>query len=255
MLFRSTTQADLRTAAAAQNDVVQQALTESNADTSDDLDELIGHAAADLKLATEHLAEAQRQIPVAAQLDVCISQAQPLTDGLKELCRLLADGKFPSFIVARRQHTLLDLASELLLGMTGHRFRFADDFRIIDGQTGQSRDPKTLSGGETFMASLALALAVVELASRSGGRIEALFLDEGFGSLDPNALAGALDALAQQTRGGRLIAVISHVKAVAENIDRLLVVSKRPDGSVIHWATAAERDQLVTDTMTESMIA
>jgi exonuclease SbcC len=250
-----TTRADLRTAAAAQNNVVQQALTESNADTSDDLDELIGHAAADLKLATEHLAEAQRQMPIAVQLDACISRAQPLTDGLKELCRLLADGKFPSFIVARRQHTLLDLASELLLGMTGHRFRFADDFRIIDGQTGQSRDPKTLSGGETFMASLALALAVVELASRSGGRIEALFLDEGFGALDPNALAGALDALAQQTRGGRLIAVISHVKAVAENIDRLLVVSKRPDGSVIHWATAAERDQLLTDTMTESMIA
>jgi exonuclease SbcC len=250
-----TTRADLRTADEVQNDVVRQALTESKADTSEDLDELLGHAAADLKLATEHLAEARRQTPIAAQLDSCISQAQPLTDGLKELCRLLADGKFPSFIVARRQHALLDLASELLLGMTGHRFRFADDFRIIDGQTGQSRDPKTLSGGETFMASLALALSVVELASRSGGRIEALFLDEGFGALDPNALAGALDALAQQTRGGRLIAVISHVKAVAENIDRLLVVSKRPDGSVIHWATAAERDQLVTDTMTESMIA
>ncbi|MFG1872273.1 AAA family ATPase [Micromonospora arborensis] len=250
-----TTRTELQTAAAAQYKVVQRALTESQADTSDDLDDLLGHAAADLTLATEHLAEAQRQIPIAAQLDTCISQAQPLTDGLKELCRLLADGKFPAFIVARRQHTLLDLASELLLGMTGHRFRFADDFRIIDGQTGQSRDLKTLSGGETFMASLALALAVVELASRSGGRIEALFLDEGFGALDPNALAGALDALAQQTRGGRLIAVISHVKAVAENIDRLLVVSKRPDGSVIHWATAAERDQLVTDTMTESMIA
>jgi exonuclease SbcC len=178
-----------------------------------------------------------------------------LTDGLKELCRLLADGKFPSFIVARRLHTLLDLASHLLLGMTGHRFRFADEFRIIDGQTGQSRDPKTLSGGETFMASLALALSVVELASRSGGRIEALFLDEGFGSLDPNALAGALDALVQQTAGGRLIAVISHVKAVAENIDRLLVVSKKPGGSEIHWATAAERDRLVTDSMTESMTA
>lgn len=105
------------------------------------------------------------------------------------------------------------------------------------------------------MASLALALSVVELASRSGGRIEALFLDEGFGSLDPNALAGALDALVQQTAGGRLIAVISHVKAVAENIDRLLVVSKKPGGSEIHWATAAERDRLVTDSMTESMTA
>lgn len=250
-----TTLADLRTADDVQNNAVRQALADSNADTSEDLDELLGEAAADLKLATKHLAEAQRQIPIAAQLDACISQAQPLTDGLKELCRLLADGKFPSFIVARRQHTLLDLASELLLGMTGHRFRFADDFRVIDGQTGQSRDPKTLSGGETFMASLALALSVVELASRSGGRIEALFLDEGFGALDPNALAGALDALAQQTRGGRLIAVISHVKAVAENIDRLLVVSKRPEGSAIHWATAAERDQLVIDTMTESMMA
>ena len=59
--------------------------------------------------------------------------------------------------------------------------------------TGTTRGVKTLSGGETFLASRALALALVELAGRGGGRLDALFLDEGFGSLDANALAEALE--------------------------------------------------------------
>jgi hypothetical protein len=75
--------------------------------------------------------------------------------------------------------------------------------------------PTTLSGGETFLASLALALGLVELMGRAGGQLRALFLDEGFGSLDPNALDEALDALETRARTGQLIAIITATDILA----------------------------------------
>jgi exonuclease SbcC len=72
--------------------------------------------------------------------------------------------------------------------MSEDRFTFSEDFRIVDGHTRQPRDEEALSGGETFLASLALASTLVELTYRGGGRVEALFLDEKFGSLDTNVL-------------------------------------------------------------------
>src|SRR5207248_11550598 len=92
----------------------------------------------------------------------------------------LTDGRFIGYVVTRRQRALLALASEILGSMTGSRYGFAEDFRIVDRAFGQPRGSKTLSGGEAFLASLALALGLVELAARGGGRLEALFLDEGF---------------------------------------------------------------------------
>lgn len=111
-----------------------------------------------------------------------------------------------------------------------------------------------MSGGETFLASLSLALALVELTSRGGGRIEALFLDEGFGSLDTNVLGEALEALTHQAGGGRLVAVISHMRDVAENFDNVLMVIKTVGGSQARWASSTERDQLVTDELTAGLL-
>lgn len=88
-----------------------------------------------------------------------------MVDSLRELAILLADGKFMAAVVKRRQRALLGIASELFQSMTKDRFAFSDDFRIVDGHTGQPREVKTLSGGETFLASLSLALALVELTS------------------------------------------------------------------------------------------
>ncbi len=115
--------------------------------------------------------------------------------------------------------------------MTAARFGFTQDFTVVDRLSGQARTTRTLSGGETFLASLALALALVELAGRGGGRLEALFLDEGFGSLDANALAEALDALGRQASGGRLVAVVSHLRAIAEGFEDVLHVTQTPTGS------------------------
>jgi len=247
--------ADLQTAAHDEDAKAAQALAMVGATNPDELEQAFIDASAAAQNAEQHLRIAEAQVPIAADLDRRITTAKPVVDGLREVDRLLADGKFPAVVVARKQRALLGLATDLLRDMTARRFAFSDDFRIIDAHTSQPRDVKTLSGGETFLASLALALAVVELAGRSGGRIEALFLDEGFGSLDANSLADALDALAAQTVGGRLVAVISHMHAVAENIERVLVVSRGTRGSRVHWAPAAERDQLVADELAAGLLA
>ncbi len=113
-------------------------------------------------------------------------------------------------------------------------------------RSGSVRDPKTLSGGETFLASLALALSLVELYSRAGGRLGALFLDEGFGSLDLESLTAALDALSAETGGEKLVAVISHLHAVAEAVTDVLWVSKELGASSASWLEGTQVEALVT---------
>ncbi|WP_028193269.1 AAA family ATPase [Salinispora pacifica] len=166
--------------------------------------------------------------------------AQPHVDGLDALVKLLGDGKFVAEVVHERQQTLLGTATGLLRSMSLGQFAFGTDFQVWDEHTCRLRDVKTLSGGETFQASLALALALVEHASSSGGRAEALFLDEGFGTLDQTALAEALDALSTQASAGRLVVVISHMLAVAQHVTSLIRVTKSPTGSSLRWATEAE---------------
>ena len=122
-------------------------------------------------------------------------------------------------------------------------YGFGDDFMIVDRRTGQPRHAKTPSGGETFLASLALALALVEISNRSGGQLDALFLDEGFGSLDASIHGDALGVLREQAAGGRLVGVISHLHAVAAQLNDVLVVTKSIDGSDFRWLDADERDR------------
>ena len=92
-----------------------------------------------------------------------------------------------------------------------------------DAFTGEEREVTSLSGGETFQASLALALGVADtVQAHSGGvHLDALFVDEGFGSLDPDNLQLAMDELDRLREGGRLIGVISHVAALRERTLRI----------------------------------
>lgn len=108
------------------------------------------------------------------------------------------------------------------------------DLEVLDRGTGQWRDVSTLSGGESFLSSLALALGLSDVAQAGSGgiRMEAMFIDEGFGSLDENALKNALDLLAQLADGKRLIGVISHVPELSERIERRIEVKKTRTGSV-----------------------
>ena len=106
------------------------------------------------------------------------------------------------------------------------------DLGVIDHYNGSERSVKTLSGGESFMASLSLALGLSdEVQSSAGGiQIDTMFVDEGFGSLDPEALDMAYRALAGLTDGNRLVGIISHVADLKERIDKQVVVTKEKSG-------------------------
>ena len=103
---------------------------------------------------------------------------------------------------------------------------------VIDHYNGTERSVRTLSGGESFMASLCLALGLSdEVQSGAGGiRIDTMFVDEGFGTLDADALEQAYHALAGLTEGRRLVGIISHVSGLKEKIDRQIVVTKEKAG-------------------------
>ena len=103
---------------------------------------------------------------------------------------------------------------------------------IVDHINATERSVNTLSGGEAFLASLALALGLSDEVQMSTGiHLDTLFVDEGFGSLDSSALSKAYQTLAGLTEGNRLVGIISHVAELKERIDRQIIVAKDPDGS------------------------
>jgi exonuclease SbcC len=115
------------------------------------------------------------------------------------------------------------------------------NLRVRDAFTGEEREVTSLSGGETFQASLALALGVADtVQAHSGGvHLDALFVDEGFGSLDPDNLQLAMDELDRLREGGRLIGVISHVAALRERIRSGLQVIASDQGSTLRMGSTA----------------
>ncbi len=122
------------------------------------------------------------------------------------------------------------------IGAENQRSQSGLDLGVIDHYNGTRRSVKTLSGGESFKASLALALGLSdEVQSSAGGiRLDTLFLDEGFGSLDEESLELAIRVLSGLTEGDRLVGIISHVGALKDRIDRQVVVHKaRTGGSAI----------------------
>ena len=106
------------------------------------------------------------------------------------------------------------------------------EIEIFDSFTGKNRPPSTLSGGETFIASISLALALTDVVqSRSGGiSIDSLFIDEGFGSLDPESLELALGII-DEIRSERVVGLISHVGDLGSRINSQIIVHKSNKGS------------------------
>ena len=106
---------------------------------------------------------------------------------------------------------------------------------VFDAFTGQTRPAQSLSGGETFLSSLALALGLAEVVTaRAGGiRLDTLFIDEGFGSLDGDTLDIAMRTLDELRQGGRTVGVISHVDAMQEQIPAQLTVRATANGPSI----------------------
>ena len=103
---------------------------------------------------------------------------------------------------------------------------------VIDHYNGTERSVKTLSGGESFKASLSLALGLSDeiQASAGGVKLDTMFVDEGFGSLDEESLDQAMKALSSLADGNRLVGIISHVADLKNRIDKQIVVTKQRSG-------------------------
>ena len=118
------------------------------------------------------------------------------------------------------------------LNKAGKRANEGLDLMVYSLVTGKVREIKTLSGGESFLISLALALGLSSLSSNNL-KVESLFIDEGFGSLDADSLRTAMEALEQLQMQGRKIGVISHVQEMSERISVQVQVHKKVNGKSV----------------------
>jgi DNA repair protein SbcC/Rad50 len=155
----------------------------------------------------------------------------------------LAANRFEKWLLDEAVHQLVAGASEILGGLTGGGYALAVDdrsgaFTVIDHtNASQPRPARTLSGGETFLASLALALALADqvagLAAAGTARLESLFLDEGFGTLDADTLDVVATALDELGASGRMVGVVTHVRELAERLPVRFEVSKVGGSSTV----------------------
>lgn len=154
-----------------------------------------------------------------------------------------------TFVLMRRFEDVVAAANDRLLVMSDGRYELvrSDEkedvrarntglaMRVVDHQTGHPRDPRTLSGGETFYVSLCLALGMADVVTAEAGGIDlgTLFVDEGFGSLDPHTLDQVLAELGRLRAGGRVVGVVSHVEALKQSIADRIEVRPTSEGPSI----------------------
>ncbi len=117
--------------------------------------------------------------------------------------------------------------------LSSGRYRFTEDgdFHLVDLTAADAvRRPDSLSGGETFLASLGLALGLAEMVGRTGGRLDAFFLDEGFGTLDPEHLDLAMEGIEALVADhpNRLVIVVSHVPEMRHRVEDLIELDRNP---------------------------
>ena len=159
---------------------------------------------------------------------------------LETLALHLRSDRFQGYMLKYAQQQLATSASRIIGTITQGRYSLnfdEEEFSVRDtwNDTHQ-RSVKTLSGGETFIVSLALALALSDTIAGEH-KLDALFLDEGFGTLDPEALDSVSDILNQLTLHGRLVGVITHVQSLTERLPERLIITKGQQGSRAAWAT------------------
>ncbi|HEX4418111.1 MAG TPA: SMC family ATPase [Kofleriaceae bacterium] len=192
-------------------------------------------------LRTEATLEAQlqelvRKLAAANELTTRLEAERREHRQHEQLAGDLRSDRFQEFILREAFADLVARASLRLRALSG-RYTLAihdGDFYVLDlDNAGERRSARTLSGGETFLASLALALELSEQVQRATGAValDSLFIDEGFGSLDPEALDIAIDAIQCLPQGGRMVGIISHIPEMTARLDARVIVEKRAEGS------------------------
>ena len=193
---------------------------------------------------------AQKALLAAQALRLKNTAAFTLLSDLSKTANGELNGKqklaFEQYVQASYFHQILTEANKRLLLMSNSRFeliRRAEiiDFRsqsgleldVLDHYTGKARTVKSLSGGESFKASLSLALGLSDvIQSHAGGiEVDTLFIDEGFGALDSESLEQAIKTLVTLADNNRLVGIISHVAELKDRIEKQVIISKTPSGS------------------------
>ncbi|CAI7975253.1 DNA repair protein SbcC/Rad50 [Frankia sp. Hr75.2] len=188
----------------------------------------LARARAELARVVERRAE-------AARLTAEVATAREADQVARQLGQLLRSDRFPRWMVAAALDILVEEASVTLSELSGGQFELTHEdgeFVVVDHADADSRRPvRTLSGGETFQASLALALALSSqlraMAAGGAASLDSLFLDEGFGTLDEATLdvvASTLESLA--SGGGRMVGLVTHVQALAERVPVRFAVNR-----------------------------
>lgn len=203
-----------------------------------------------VRAAADAAATHQRLLEQRAQAEVLRAEQVEVADrrGVHEvLVAELHPKRFEAWLLEEALGALVDGASERLEQLSSGRYAMALDdkqtFEVIDhANADERRLARTLSGGETFLASLALALAlaerVAELSPAGHTSLDAIFLDEGFGTLDPETLDVVASAIEELGAGGRMVGVVSHVRELAERVPTRFEVRRGPDTSVVERVDA-----------------
>jgi exonuclease SbcC len=169
-------------------------------------------------------------------------------DAARTLERHLNARNFEAWLLTKALRQLIADASEVLRGLSSGAYSLAlnaesNTFEVIDHRNAdERRSARTLSGGETFLASLSLALAlsdhIAQLAAGTTARLDALFLDEGFGTLDPETLDTVATAIEELGARGRMVGLVTHVRELADRIPVRFEVRRSGAGSVVERRNA-----------------
>lgn len=241
--------AEALTAAQAALDEAREAVTRREQATAAAQAEVgtAGHRAARTRAAHDRLTDAVGQVrTVTEQAGAVIRVADLATGVAGDRVRL------STYVLMRRFEDVIDAANARLMRMgdahlelqrddaTGGRGKTGLDLLVIDRRTDQARRPDTLSGGETFIVSLALALGLADTVSAEAGGItmQTLFIDEGFGSLDPERLDGVVEEIARIAEGGRSVGIVSHVAELKTRIPDRISVRRGLDATSTLTVTA-----------------
>jgi DNA repair protein SbcC/Rad50 len=202
-------------------------------------------AAREAGTAADRAGRAREKLANAEAIVEQVAEHRARASVFDALAKELRQDRLIAFLQVEALQLLAAAGSERLAALSQARYRleFADDeFSVVDTWNGEERrSARTLSGGETFLASLALALALSEqvraLAVTEKARLDSLFLDEGFGTLDPESLEVVVEAIEQLGGDGRMVGVITHVQELAIRLPARVEVEKSPRGSTLRVVT------------------
>ncbi|MEM7734872.1 MAG: SMC family ATPase [Deinococcota bacterium] len=204
----------------------------------DDLGKRVSELQQRLGALEQQHATLSEQLAKAGNLREQLPALESTMNIYQQLNQDLRSDKFQEFLITRVQSQLAVRASAIIREVSEGRYDLRlihGDYHVLDAwNAGEMRSTKTLSGGETFIASLALALALSDTVA-SGTSLGALFLDEGFGTLDSDALEAVTQVLENLSAEGRIVGIITHVKELTERLPQRLLVQKGPDGSTVDW--------------------